>query len=99
MGLMGASFADEREAIGLSAAAFARISGVNVATVRGWERPRRAGGNIQQVPPWAWLLVRTWQEFPGSLSMARAGAGSREASHSQDRPGHRAQADGPLHQR
>lgn len=78
------TFHQKREAMGLSASAFARLTGVHAQTVRGWERcPRRSRG-YQDVPGWAWLLLRTWRQFPGSLEMARQGA--LETSHSPDQP-------------
>lgn len=70
--------------MGLTVPAFARLAGIHHSTVMGWERSPRRSRGVQKVPGWAWLLLRTWRQFPGSLEMARLGA--VETSHSPDQP-------------
>lgn len=72
--------------MGLTVPAFARLAGIHHSTVMGWERSPRRSRGVQKVPGWAWLLLRTWRQFPGSLEMARLDA--LDPSHSPSPQGH-----------
>lgn len=62
-------FRSKLQSLGLSARAFARLTGVHEETVTGWGKPR-SGRGVQHVPRWAWLLLDAWEASPEALARA-----------------------------
>lgn len=63
-------FHQARKALGVTVAAFSRLTGVHEETVRGWGKAR-SGRGVQDVPGWAWLLLDTLETFPAVLAWMR----------------------------
>lgn len=57
--------------LGLTAGAFARLTGISRSTVSGWGRTRHQR-DVQPFPDWIPLLLDAWDQAPQALHDARS---------------------------
>ncbi len=62
-------FRGRLKALGLTVGGFAARAGVAETTAANWGKVR-SGRHVQTFPPWVFLLLDAWEQYPELLALA-----------------------------